>query len=284
MHAPTEWFCALLDTAPDVYFRYALEPERRLAYVSPSVASLIGHPPEAFYADRQLCFAVVAGADRRLLRHLLRSRRELVTTVHLVRDGVSLPVELHTVALVRRRRLVAIEGVARLATGAPTRLPAGGVATGDQPTQQRLAALLVEVHDLLHRVVADRRTDTGDGVADGQHSVSALETSSAGILRLGDLVVDLARFVVTESGVAVSLTPLELKALAYLLERPGRIVTRARMLQDVWGYRYTGDDRTVDVHVSRLRRKLPSLRGRLVALRNIGYRLDRDEPVHATGA
>lgn len=266
MSAPREWFCALLDTASDVYFRYALEPERRLAYVSPSVAALTGYTPDAFYADRHLCFAVVAGADRRLLRKLLRARRDVVTTVHLVRDGVSLPVELRTVALVRRRRLVAIEGVARLATGASHGGPPSPVVPFEQPVQQRLAALLVEVHDLLHRVVGTRDT-----------------AAAAGVLRLGDLAVDPGRFLVTESGVPVSLTPLEVKVLVHFLQRPGRVVTREQLLQDVWGYSYTGDDRTVDVHVSRLRRKLPSLRDRLTALRNIGYRLDRDETLLATG-
>ena len=64
--------------------------------------------------------------------------------------------------------------------------------------------------------------------------------------------------------------------LRYLLKRPGRVVTRQQLLTDVWGYRYTGDDRTVDVHISRLRRKLPSLGNRLVAIKHVGYRLDVD--------
>jgi DNA-binding response OmpR family regulator len=67
--------------------------------------------------------------------------------------------------------------------------------------------------------------------------------------------------------------------LRYLLERRGRVVRREQLLADVWSYQYMGDDRTVDVHMSRLRRKLPSLKGRLVALRNIGYRLDDDPDV-----
>jgi hypothetical protein len=270
----SEWFCALLDTAPDVYFRYALEPERRVAYVSPAIATLTGHAPEAFYADPSLCFAIIAGADRRL-RRVLRARRDLVTTVHLVRDGVSLPIELRTVALVRRRRLVAIEGVARLLVG-PARdevRPTG--ARVDEPVQQRLAALLIEVHDLLHRVVGNTPAVVP--------AVPATHTATRR-LRLGTLVFDCDRLVVSDNGREVTLTPLELQVLQYLLERPGRIVTRAQLLEQVWGYRYTGDDRTVDVHVSRLRRKLPSLRGRLTALRGIGYRLDLDEPAAATGS
>jgi DNA-binding winged helix-turn-helix (wHTH) protein len=292
----SEWFCALLDTAPDVYFRYALEPERRVAYVSPAIAALTGHAPEAFYADPALCFAIIAGADRRLLRRVLRARRDLVTTVHLVRDGVSLPVELRTVALVRRRRLVAIEGVARLVVG-PAREGVRRVApAGDEPVQQRLAALLIEVHDLLHRVVGSDRAIgevslPSDGARDvlpldGAPGLQARGALGTRVLRLGALALDSDRLVATDDGRPVTLTPLEVQVLQYLLERPGRVVTRPALLRDVWGYRYTGDDRTVDVHVSRLRRKLPVLRGHLTALRGIGYRLDVDasDRGHAAGA
>jgi two-component system alkaline phosphatase synthesis response regulator PhoP len=91
--------------------------------------------------------------------------------------------------------------------------------------------------------------------------------------------------VVTESGQQVALTAREVQVLRYLIERPGRVVTRHHLLTDVWGYTYTGDDRTVDVHVSRLRRKLPSLRDRLLAIRNLGYRLEVDAPKRvATGS
>jgi DNA-binding response OmpR family regulator len=54
------------------------------------------------------------------------------------------------------------------------------------------------------------------------------------------------------------------------------VVTRQQLLTDVWGYTYLGDDRTVDVHISRLRHKLRSLGSRLIAIRHVGYRLDGD--------
>ena len=122
---------------------------------------------------------------------------------------------------------------------------------------------MFEVHDLLHRVLPAAAGSTG------AHQPSNL-------LRLGDLALDPARLTVTESGRAVALTPREVQVLRYLLESRGRIVTRAQLLTDVWNHDYVGDDRTVDVHISRLRRKLPSLDGRLVAIRNIGYRLEPD--------
>ena len=261
MTLPSEWFCALLDNATDVYFRYALEPDRRVSYISPSISTLTGRTPAEFYANPDLCLAVVASADRRLLRRILRARRGSVLTLRLQRDDVAIPIELRTVAVVRHRRVVAIEGVARLAVGA--HLPPLGAAAetgGLEPAQQRLAALMFEVHDLLHRVLPPAAPVDRD-----------VRTRTR---RLGDLALDCDRLTVTESDRPVILTAREVMLLRYLLERPGRIVTRQQLLADVWAYSYTGDDRTVDVHISRLRRKLPSLRGQLTAIRNIGYRLE----------
>jgi DNA-binding response OmpR family regulator len=94
------------------------------------------------------------------------------------------------------------------------------------------------------------------------------------LIRLGELEFDADRLTVRDGGLPVKLTSRELLVLKYLLTRQGRIVTREQLLTNVWHNSYTGDDRTVDVHVSRLRKKLPSLRGRLQALKNIGYRLE----------
>jgi hypothetical protein len=260
--SPQEWFCALLDTASEVYFRYSLEPPRGFAYLSPSVEALTGHPSSAFQADRDLCLRLVATGDRRLLRRMLRARRSVTTTLHVVRSGVTLPVEVRTVALVKRRKIVAIEGVARLAVSLPSPSGAPVVAGGhDEPVQQRLAALMFEVHDLLHRVLPAARPDAPEAPR---------------ILRLGDLALDAEQLTATECGQPVALTTREAFVLRYILQRPGRIITRQQLLTDVWSYIYTGDDRTVDVHMSRLRRKLPSLRERLIAVRGIGYRLDVD--------
>lgn len=259
----TGWFCALLDSAPDVYFRYALSPARRLLYISRSVRDLTGLDLEAFYDDPNLCLTLIPTADRRVLRHALRSRRPRTFAVRFVRQGVEIPIEIRTVVLVRHRKIVAIEGVARLAVGSS--VPRDAAAdTQTQPTQQRLAALMCEVHELLHKVLPAEAASSGPAVAPN-------------VLRLGDLVLDADRLIVTESGQPVSLTGREIMVLRYLLQHPGRVVTRRNLLEDVWAYSYTGDDRTVDVHISRLRRKLPSLRGRLVAIRHVGYRLDEDD-------
>lgn len=267
MGLPSEWFRALLDAAPDVYFRYVFEPAPRLVYVSPAAQALTGHAQASFYSDPDLCLAVVASGERQLVRRVLRGRRGVVLRVHVMRDDVAVPVELRTVAVVRKRRVVAVEGVARVAistigTGTGTRRERPPSAAPDEPVQQRLAALMFEVHGLLHRMLP---------------SSGATHAGRSRVLRIGDVELDVDRLVVTEKRRTVPLTPREVQLLRYLLERPGRIVTREQLLSDVWGYRYTGDDRTVDVHVSRLRRKLPSLRGLLTAIRQIGYRLDEEQ-------
>jgi hypothetical protein len=137
-----------------VYFRYALLPQRRFVYLSPAIETLTGVAPQAFYADPAICLRLFARDDRRRLGELLRARRGRVVTLRLVREGVEVPVELRAIALVRHRRVVAIEGMVTLAVA---RRPAGADSAApeerraSEPVQQRLASLLVEVHDLLHR-------------------------------------------------------------------------------------------------------------------------------------
>jgi DNA-binding response OmpR family regulator len=97
------------------------------------------------------------------------------------------------------------------------------------------------------------------------------------MLRLGSLVMDLARHTVTDDGRDVQLTAKEFLLLQYLLEHRGRVLSRDLLLGDVWGYRYTGGTRTVDVHVRRLREKLPLLVEALVTVKQFGYKLASDQ-------
>ena len=93
-------------------------------------------------------------------------------------------------------------------------------------------------------------------------------------LHFGPLVVDLARHTVTDGGRDVRLTAKEFMLLQYLLQHRGRVLSRDLLLGDVWGYRYTGGTRTVDVHVRRLREKLPILVNALVTVKQFGYKLE----------
>jgi DNA-binding response OmpR family regulator len=92
-------------------------------------------------------------------------------------------------------------------------------------------------------------------------------------LRFRSLVVDLSRHTVTHDNQDVKLTAKEFLLLEYLLRHRGRVLSRDLLLGDVWGYRYTGGTRTVDVHVRRLREKLPVLVESLVTVKQFGYKL-----------
>jgi len=92
-------------------------------------------------------------------------------------------------------------------------------------------------------------------------------------LAFGTLVMDLGRHTVLDEGREVKLTAKEFMLLQYLLQHRGRVLSRDLLLGDVWGYRYTGGTRTVDVHVRRLREKLPFLVDALVTVKQFGYKL-----------
>ncbi len=94
-----------------------------------------------------------------------------------------------------------------------------------------------------------------------------------GQIRRGELHIDEATYSVTIGARALDLTFKEFELLKYLAQHPGRVFTRAQLLQEVWGYDYYGGTRTVDVHVRRLRAKLGNEHEALVGtVRNVGYR------------
>ncbi len=92
-------------------------------------------------------------------------------------------------------------------------------------------------------------------------------------IRAGDVVIDEATYSARVRGRALDLTYKEFELLKYLAQHPGRVFTRAQLLQEVWGYDYYGGTRTVDVHVRRLRAKLgPEFEQQIGTVRNVGYR------------
>jgi DNA-binding response OmpR family regulator len=99
-------------------------------------------------------------------------------------------------------------------------------------------------------------------------------------LTYGPISIDTDRHIVSFDGRDVSLTAKEFLLLEYLMQHRGRVLSRDVLLTDVWGYRYTGGTRTVDVHVRRLREKLPVLTEGLVTVKQFGYKL-ADPPVSA---
>jgi len=97
------------------------------------------------------------------------------------------------------------------------------------------------------------------------------------IIRAGDLTIDLANCEVRVEGKVMELTFKEYELLKFLAKEPGRVFTREALLNKVWGYDYFGGDRTVDVHVRRLRSKI-ELSGQtfIETVRNIGYRFKKE--------
>lgn len=92
-------------------------------------------------------------------------------------------------------------------------------------------------------------------------------------IRNGELTIDDATYTVKLRGAIIDLTFKEFELLKYLAQHPGRVFTRAQLLQEVWGYDYFGGTRTVDVHVRRLRAKLGAEHEALIGtVRNVGYR------------
>jgi DNA-binding response OmpR family regulator len=99
-------------------------------------------------------------------------------------------------------------------------------------------------------------------------------TASDAVMKLGDLVIDTTAMQVRHQGVPVDLTFKEFSLLKYFVENRGIALTRDAILASVWGADYLGGDRTVDIHVRRLRAKLPTLEDHLETVHGVGYRLN----------
>jgi DNA-binding response OmpR family regulator len=96
---------------------------------------------------------------------------------------------------------------------------------------------------------------------------------ASGEIRSGELVINEATYSARMHGRSLDLTFKEFELLKFLTQQPGRVFSRAQLLQEVWGYDYFGGTRTVDVHVRRLRAKLGAENESLIGtVRNVGYR------------
>lgn len=103
------------------------------------------------------------------------------------------------------------------------------------------------------------------------HRVSNIDSGE--LIKCDGLLIDLARCEVTVEGEIVELTFKEYELLKFLAGNQGRVYTRETLLNRVWGYDYYGGDRTVDVHVRRLRSKIEDSKHTFIeTVRNIGYR------------
>ncbi|PJI95098.1 winged helix-turn-helix transcriptional regulator [Luteimicrobium subarcticum] len=108
-----------------------------------------------------------------------------------------------------------------------------------------------------------------------ERSRQAAGASAQEEIAAGDLAIDASGYTARLRGRPIDLTYKEFELIKYLVQHPGRVFTRAQLLQEVWGYDYYGGTRTVDVHVRRLRAKLGPEHEQLIGtVRNVGYRFD----------
>jgi len=94
-------------------------------------------------------------------------------------------------------------------------------------------------------------------------------------ITIGPLVVYRDEHRVLNNGVEVALTPKEFSLLLYLIENRGIVLTRERLLSEVWGFDYYGETRTVDAHIRSLRMKLGEASDLIETVRGIGYRIEK---------
>ena len=107
----------------------------------------------------------------------------------------------------------------------------------------------------------------------------AADAPADGVIRYEGLSVDLTRYELKVNGKTVEAPPKELELLYYLASHPNRVFTRDQLLDEVWGFEYYGDSRTIDVHVKRLREKLdhPGDEWSLKTVWGVGYKFEVKE-------
>lgn len=126
-------------------------------------------------------------------------------------------------------------------------------------------ALVARVRAVLRRVRAASAAPGGE---------RAGELGDGEVLRFEDLEVDEARWTVQRAGTQLELSPTEFRLLAFLMRHPGRVLTRAQLLEHVWGWDYGGQSQIVETYISYLRRKLDPLGPPLIhTQRGVGYAL-----------
>ena len=105
---------------------------------------------------------------------------------------------------------------------------------------------------------------------------SGAKSESCEVVDIGDLRVDFTARRVTLEGKPLDLSPKEYDLLFYLVRNRGIALTREKLLSEIWGYDFFGDDRTLDTHIKLLRRQLGPYADRITTLRGVGYRFEQE--------
>ena len=167
-----------------------------------------------------------------------------------------------------RRDLARARELCRLLRGAGIEVPLLAVLT-----EGGLAAVTADwgTDDVILNTAGPAEVEARLRLAIGRQASQAPATPDE--IRSGELAIDEATYSARLRARVLDLTFEEFELLKFLAQHPGRVFTRAHLLQEVWGYDYFGGTRTVDVHVRRLRAKLGAEHEALIGtVRNVGYR------------
>jgi DNA-binding response OmpR family regulator len=179
--------------------------------------------------------------------------------------------EVDVILVDARRDLPSAKSLARLLTTTGLGCPIIVIAT-----EGGLSAVSADwgIDDVLLDTSGPAEVDARIRIAMGKHQAFMAQSDPhSGEIRTGDVVIDEASYTARLKGNALDLTFKEFELLKYLAQHPGRVFTRAQLLQEIWGYDYFGGTRTVDVHIRRLRSKLgPEFEAIIGTVRNVGYR------------
>jgi len=169
-----------------------------------------------------------------------------------------------------RRELVAARSLTRLLRTTGVSCPLLLVLT-----EGGLAAVAADwgADDVLLDTAGPAEVEARLRLATGRARLADDDDEAPDEIRAGDVVIEESTYTARVRGRVLDLTYKEFELLKHLAQHPGRVFTRAQLLQEVWGYDYFGGTRTVDVHVRRLRAKLGVDHEQLIGtVRNVGYR------------
>jgi len=179
--------------------------------------------------------------------------------------------DMDVVLVDARRELPAAKSLTTLLTSTGLGCPVIAIST-----EGALSAINADwgIDDVILDTAGPAEVDARIRIAIGRYLALITSTDpSTGEIRTGDVVIDENSYTARLKGRALDLTFKEFELLKYLAQHPGRVFSRAQLLQEIWGYDYFGGTRTVDVHIRRLRSKLgPEFESIIGTVRNVGYR------------
>ena len=179
--------------------------------------------------------------------------------------------DMDVVLVDARRELPNAKSLTRLLTSTGLGCPVIAVTT-----EGGLSAVNADwgIDDVILDTAGPAEVDSRIRISIGKYLALMSSTDpSSGEIRTGDVAIDENSYTARIKGRTLDLTFKEFELLKFLAQHPGRVFTRAQLLQEIWGYDYFGGTRTVDVHIRRLRSKLgPEFESIIGTVRNVGYR------------